>query len=893
MSNLTLDGSTSFIGTEFIKLLATGSSDLATVQYVDDAIEQGGGGGNVDLSNYYTQTEIDALLNNKLNVNNPQDVLGNLRLDPTNGNSKLIINAVSPPTATDDFYCNGTGHFNGSLRVSVLTSDGDVNADGCNADTFNSHITTNDIVFKHNDVEYMRFNATDDEIQLSKNIDVGSSTLICNNFDSGLSDVVFNLNSSEYLRFQLSDGTVRVPNTKSFLSQNVFTDIVKPIAFSNDVSFQGQNTTDDGYEEYFKINSTTKALDFSKGISSIKCNDFNSNGDTDVVLKQNNIEFIRLKTNGNMEIKRLCSFISTLALDASGALSIFRNPAGGIETIDIKNNFGTGRHRFIIANNTILEMTTSLIQATRILQCDAGIRTNTINTATDTDLAIQRNNVEYLRLDTALDNIVCSKGIVSGGGFKCNTLDSDGDSNVLFKRNGSDYITFNTNKIELSKSLHLANELVIDAADKLTMRPSLEGGLNIFDIRNLHPVESNPMIRFRVGEGGGDTIVCEMRNEYLSMARNVIIGAGYELQTNIIDTNGDNDLVFQRNGTEIVKFNSSNEAEFSQDIKLNTIGQFVKWTNCFIREGITTTRPDFDICMNDVAGHMRFYVGSISDTYNIRFALTNNRVSCKVDLQAEDGITVFNGKDLKSNIINSNGNNDLLFQRNSITYFKLSLTNKIITVENDAGLSSPDLFANEFLNRTRQYDTVFWGSHPTADSRVEYMRWNYTAQQLDFSASIDATGYDITGNLINTGVSDKRLKTNIQDIDDANYSDCVKNVKLKTFEFKDKKFQNQDNYGMIAQDLLENLPKEFKSIVRQNIPKKDGSKEYLSINYMKLSVVLWGALQEQILKNEEKDYKIEHLEARLFEIEDIIKELKGKKTTKPKAKAKSKSKSEK
>jgi len=50
MSNRTLDGSASFIGTEFIKLLATGSTDLATVQYVDDAIAEGeGGGGNVDL----------------------------------------------------------------------------------------------------------------------------------------------------------------------------------------------------------------------------------------------------------------------------------------------------------------------------------------------------------------------------------------------------------------------------------------------------------------------------------------------------------------------------------------------------------------------------------------------------------------------------------------------------------------------------------------------------------------------------------------------------------------------------------------------------------------------------------------------------------------------------
>ena len=462
MSNLTLDGSTSFIGTEFSKLLATGSSNLATVQYVDDAIEQGGGGGNVDLSNYYTQTETDNLRNAKLNVNNPQDIIGNLRLDPTNGNSKLIINAVSPPTATDDFYCNGTGHFKGSLRVSVLTSDGDVNADGCNADTFNSHITTNDIVFKHNDVEYMRFNATDDSLNLSKNLDMKTSTLKTNTiYTHGLNDMIFDVDTlGEFLRLQVSDNTVRVPNTKS-LSQNLFTDIIKPLTFSNDISFQGQNDTDDGYEEYFKINSTTKAVDFSKGISSIKCNDFNSNGDNDVVLKQNNIEFIRLKTNGNMEIKRLCSFISTLALDTSGALSIFRNPAGGIETIDIKNDYGTGRHRFIIANNTTLEMTTSLIQATRILQCDAGVKTNTINTATDTDLAFQRNNVEYLRLDTALDNIVCSKGIVSGGGFKCNTLDSDGDSNVLFKRNGSDYITFNTNKIELSHYILPMNLLLM------------------------------------------------------------------------------------------------------------------------------------------------------------------------------------------------------------------------------------------------------------------------------------------------------------------------------------------------------------------------------------------------------------------------------------------------
>ena len=259
MTTLSLDGNISFIGTEFIKLLNTGSSDLATVAYVDEQVALGGGGGDG-----YTQAEVDALLNNKLNVNNPQDIVGNLRLDPTNGNSKIILNAVSPPNASDDFYCNGNGQFNGSLRVSILTSTGDVNCDGVNADTFNSNVITNDIIFNHNDNEYMRFNATDDEIQVSKDIDVGSSKLISNTFDSGLSDVVFNLNTNEFLRFQLSDNTVRVPNTKSFLSQNMFTDDIKPLAFANDVVINAGNSTSDAYEEYVRLDASTEKVSISK-----------------------------------------------------------------------------------------------------------------------------------------------------------------------------------------------------------------------------------------------------------------------------------------------------------------------------------------------------------------------------------------------------------------------------------------------------------------------------------------------------------------------------------------------------------------------------------------------------------------------------------------------------
>ena len=113
----------------------------------------------------------------------------------------------------------------------------------------------------------------------------------------------------------------------------------------------------------------------------------------------------------------------------------------------------------------------------------------------------------------------------------------------------------------------------------------------------------------------------------------------------------------------------------------------------------------------------------------------------------------------------------------------------------------------------------------------------------------------------------------------------LKNVKVKTFKYKDDKYKTNDNYGFIAQELKEHLPKECKNIVKENKVKNE-DETFLSINYMKLSVVLWKALQEEINKRE-------HIESRLFELEDIVKEMIGKKTTKPKAKAKSKTKVEK
>ena len=664
-----------------------------------------GGSSNVDLSNYYTQTQTDNLLNNKLNVNNPQDILGNLRLDPTNGNSKIILNAVSPPTASDDFYCNGNAHINGTLRVSVLTSDGDLNADGVNADVFNSNVISNDIIFNHNDVEYMRFNVSDDEIQLSKNVDMNE----------------------------------------------------------------------------------------------------------DLIMKSTKVLYLDATSN-------LLRYITT------------RND-NGQDILELVNNKATNNQiRFTNNGSTSLIVDNSFVYTPRQIQGDNGLK------------------VDYIDTRTA-------------------------NANFDFRRNNVSYITFQSNRVDKNQPLHLSDVLTIDVADKLTMRPSLESGVNIFDIRNLHPVVDNPMIRFRVGEGGGETIVCEMTNNAVSFQRNVIVGTAYELRTNTIDTTTDNDLVISRNNVQFLVLDKFTEDTIEKEAiicskQLRANAQ-LRVNNSQINQ-FSSGVQYADFRLEDVDSIMRFYVGN-STSANLQ--MTN----AGIDSRRETTIS-----SVKTNTIDTNGDNDLIFRRNGTEFFRLNDQSSLVEVAVGHALTAPDVYANDYRNRTRQIDTVFYGSVVSADARVEYMRWNYTDQSLDFNAPIDNTGLAVIGNIFDTTASDERLKTNIKDVE-SNYCDCVKNVKIKTFEYKDEKYKNSDKYGFIAQHLQKHLPKEFDNIVKETKPKKDEGEAYLSINYMKLSLVLWGALQETLTK-------VEHVEASMYEMMEEIKEFKGKKATKPKAKAKSKEK---
>ena len=819
MTTLSLDGNISYIGTEFIKLLNTGTSHLATEQYVDDAIAGGGGGGNVDLSNYYTQTETDNLLNAKLNVSNPQDITGNLRLDPTNGNSKIILNAVSPPNNNDDFYCNGSAHINGTLRVSVLTSDGDLNADGVNADVFNSNVIANDIVFNHNDVEYQRFSVSDDSLNLSKNLDMKSSTLKTNTISTnGLNNLIFNVDTlGEFLRFNISDFTVRVPDNRNFLSQNIFTDIVKPLTFFNDVVLNGGNSTNDAYEEYMRLDASDEKVSVSKNVEM----------NEDLIMKSTKVLYLDATSN-------LLRYITT------------RND-NGQDILELVNNKATNNQiRFTNNGSTSMIVDNSFLFSERQIQGNNGLKVDYIDTRnTNTDFEFRRSGAIAMTLKTG-------NRIELGGELKLPLTNQ--------------YITFNNCKIREGVA-----------------------GLSFFDFVN---EDTSGHFRFYLGVIDNANLKFTLQPTQINFYDHTIINDkleivdGYGLETNLINSNGDNDVVFKRNDVPFMTLD-----KFTEDVngtpteieaiicskQLRANGQ-IRVNNLQINQfssGVQYT----DIRLENVDSVMRFYVGN-GTSANIQ--MTN----AGIELNRETTVG-----SIKTNTIDTTGNNDLTIRRNGtdvLNIFTYTPTNGptiIVDAQSDCGISSSWLFANTFANRSANTDTYFRGaiSGGLTSGKV-YMTYLHTTETLDFDCAIDNTGRAVIGNIFDTTASDERLKTNIQDVE-SNYCNCVKNVKIKTFDYIDEKYKDNDKYGFIAQHLQKHLPKEFENIVKETKAKKDEGEAYLSINYMKLSVVLWGALQETL-------NKVEHLESRLFELEDIVKEMrgKGKGEAKPKAKAKSKSK---
>ena len=392
----------------------------------------------------------------------------------------------------------------------------------------------------------------------------------------------------------------------------------------------------------------------------LKSNTINSHTNSNLVIQRSGSTLITLNSSNQIQLS------GDLSLPTSNTQYIrflncnIRQGVAGDPTIvyfDFNNDTSTGQYRFFIDTSTIL----------------------------------------HLRpLTTTITNTL-----------EVNTINTNGDNNLVFQRNGSPYMTFNSDRIDINQPLHLANAFTIDLAEKFTMRPSLEGGVNIFDIRNLHPIVDNPMIRFRVGDGAGETIVCEMSNNAVSFQRNLIVGTAFELRTNVIDTTTDNDLVFNRNNVPFLTLDQLTEDSVEKETiicskQLRANGNMLV-NNLQINQfqsGVDYT----DFRLHDADSVVRFFVGNST---NANFQITHTGIT----LNRETTIS-----SVKTNTIDTNGDNDLTIRRNGtdvLNIFAYTPTNGpsiIVDAQSDCGISSSWLFANTFANRSSNTDTSFRGA---------------------------------------------------------------------------------------------------------------------------------------------------------------------------------------
>ena len=175
----------------------------------------------------------------------------------------------------------------------------------------------------------------------------------------------------------------------------------------------------------------------------------------------------------------------------------------------------------------------------------------------------------------------------------------------------------------------------------------------------------------------------------------------------------------------------------------------------------------------------------------------------------------------------------MIFERNGAEYMRLSVSSGTSSPYLDftgtgvsAGISSDIMFANTYRTRSDNSNTIFQGCDASGVSanNFEYCRYEYANTQMVYSCVINNTGRNVIGNIVDTTVSDERLKTDIEDYNEE-CSNRVKYVKLHIFKYKDENYKNSDKYGFIAQELFKELPEDMKGIVRE-VEDKDSKDKF-------------------------------------------------------------------
>ena len=559
MSSLTLDGSNRIVGTEFVKIEITGSSNLATEQFVNEAVA--GGGGNVDLTNYYNKTEVDGFLDAKLSLSGEasQTIAGSVNItnNLTTATNIQCNNIVSSNAYSNTFYnkdsnVNTTFAYDATPWMIYNNTSSKIELKPtveCENNIYTNELSNlsldTDLIIKQDGVAYVQLEKGKDEVRAYKKI--RCPEIITNGFNTGINfdDVVFKHNDITYLSFDYDTDTIVFSKpTNLVLGGGVDDELVVGTSLSIAGSQTGTNVLSVNGTSYFMDDITVprdKKINMYEGhiythfdgapmldlVSSV------GNGQVRIVI-DNELHFSATRNLMYMWKPMDCySLIKTDALHSHSnvALNFYRNNV---------------LHMTFNTSEQVELQRLTLCKSSLIVENPNQLQTNIINTNVDGDLNIQRSSVNYINLSNTNDRVEL---------FKYMAIEVDGTQMILSNPCSGNYTVHSLgNHISAFASGGLPSVLHLNYYSGGDVFLGHDGGAPTITVNKWSSNTGKSFEVAGVSEFSGGEII-----------------AGGGLNTNTIDSDGDNDLIIKRNNVEFIKLEKTlGSVEMTAGAKSNT-----------------------------------------------------------------------------------------------------------------------------------------------------------------------------------------------------------------------------------------------------------------------------------------------------------------------------------
>ena len=484
--------------------------------------------------------------------------------------------------------------------------------------------------------------------------------------------------------------------------------------------------------------------------------------------------------------------------------------------IDHIMNESTGQIRYYVGNPTVPDTTTNLVMSLKTDKIEINkpavlsdvLNTNTIDSNGISDITFRRNifDIFYLRNS----NLELNAGIdlVAPAQVQSNTYNSYDDSGVLLLRNGDEFMRFR----KAEDDILVSKDVVIDSSKKLTLNnidvPTATNllfkvsGVTKLTLSNTDlkiPVGTNLLSDIIYGNSFGarqlgtdtslygsnavgDTNVEYFRlnktNETVNYIKDIVINNANQSNANIINTNGNSNLFFQRNDVDMFKFTTT-DLITEPNIHLVSQGQ-VKCDiiNSYGDDNLSIRRygTEYLLLNSNPAPVVIPCVGVASG-----IGFTCEKFFCDEFRSKNDNVNIafYGGNSAGNGKVNSmtygRVNEEMTFHRDVNIDTGYNLTGDVIIGNSIHGT---DCFANRFRVRHMTEDTTFDGANTTEDGRFTFMVYRHTQEDLGILGDVLIdNGYKMSSNIYNSsGDNDVVFKRNGVDYFKLQYPASTKSI---------------------------------------------------------------------------------------------------------------------